>query len=110
MYYVKTDAETAETLAEYFNSISSEYPPLNMDNLPQSHSRMMPVIEEKEIEDKITKCKKTSSILPGNLDKNLFRQHAKVLAQPFPILHGAATVETGIQRLIQDALTLIPFN
>ena len=28
----------------------------------------------------------------------------------FPILHGAATVETGTQRLSQDALTLIPFN
>ena len=28
----------------------------------------------------------------------------------FPILHGAATVETGTQRLFQDALTLIPFN
>ena len=30
--------------------------------------------------------------------------------QAFPILHGAATVETGTQRLFQDALTLIPFN
>ena len=28
----------------------------------------------------------------------------------FPILHGAATVEMGTQRLFQDALTLIPFN
>ena len=28
----------------------------------------------------------------------------------FPILHGAATVETGTHRLFQDALTLIPFN
>ena len=28
----------------------------------------------------------------------------------FPILHGAATVETGTQRLIQDALTFVPFS
>ena len=38
-------------------------------------------------------------------------KHTKLFYDsPFPILHGAATVETGTQRLIQDALAFVPFN
>ena len=48
-----------------------------------------------------------------NCDANIasyYYGRASRMATSFPILHGAATVETGTQRLSQDALTLIPFN
>ena len=50
LYEGKTEQESAELLAEYFNNISNEHEPLDMQNIPVSFDVQSPVITPEYVE------------------------------------------------------------
>ena len=56
MYPVKPPNEVAEILSGFFNGISQEYDPLNVDEIPKTFNRELPII----IDDQVVKMLKTS--------------------------------------------------
>ena len=48
-----SDLEAAEAHADYFNGISSEYEPLNVNLIPETYSREIPTLTETEVGEKL---------------------------------------------------------
>ena len=79
-----TNKESVEKIAEHFPQISQEYPPLNIQALPQHvqnklKSRLkskLPYISRYKVEKMIRKSKKTKSGVPGDLSKVLYNEFA----------------------------------
>ena len=83
-----TYKQSAEKIAEYFASISSEYEPLNIDKLPARVKVRLgtksspPVITELECYEKIVAAKKPLSGVPGYLPRAIIKEFSVELAAP----------------------------
>ena len=76
------DAEVAERLAAYFNSISSQYQPLNTTNLPPAKAGPVFSISHEEVVQRLKKAKKKPTNLPGDLHCKLYDLYPEQLAVP----------------------------
>ena len=80
--------ESAELIAEHFVSISAEYPPLNLDLLPDRVRQNLeiksspPFISEYECYEKIRAAKKPQSGVPGDLPRDIINEFTVELANP----------------------------
>ena len=80
--------ESAELIAEHFASISAEYPPLNLDLLPDRVRQNLeiksspPFISEYECYEKIRAAKKPQSGVPGDLPRDIINEFTVELANP----------------------------
>ena len=84
-----TDQQSAERIAEHFAEISNEYPPLNVDLLPErvkskllSDASTPPDISVEQVWDKIESAKKPMSGVPGDLPKLITKEFSVELAAP----------------------------
>ena len=57
MYPGEGAKEIAEKLAVFFNSISSQYPPLELDKIPQTYSSPLPELSEEQVSKRIKASK-----------------------------------------------------
>ena len=97
-----TNKESVEKIAEHFSQISQEYPPLNIQALPQHvqnklKSRLkskLPYISRYKVEKMIRKSKKTKSGVPGDLSKVLYNEFAPELSVPLSTIYNSI-VQTG---------------
>jgi hypothetical protein len=86
-----TPMESAEKIAEHFSKISREFPPLNMETLPErvrqklvspeSESKI-PLIMEHEVFSRIKSANKPKSGVPGDLPRKLVTEFGPELATP----------------------------
>ena len=56
----KTDQESAECLAEYFNAVSLEFEPLSTDRFPRTKDRSLPILKDYKVAGRIKRLKKTT--------------------------------------------------
>ena len=64
----RTDIEAAEILGEYFNKVSCEFDPLDLDvDIPAARSVGIRVLERFEVAARIKKFRKPNSMVPGDV-------------------------------------------
>ena len=80
--------ESAERISEHFASISNEYPPLNLELLPDRVKQNLetksspPIISEYECYLKMKAAKKPQSGVPGDLSSDILKEFTVELANP----------------------------
>ena len=83
--------ESAEKIAEHFSRISREFPPLNMETLPDrvkqklnnpESESVIPIIMEHDVHKKIMSANKPKSGVPGDLPRRLVSEFGPELATP----------------------------
>ena len=83
--------ESAEKIAEHFSRISREFPPLNIETLPErvkiklynpESETKAPQIMEHEVYEKIRQANKPKSGVPGDLPRKLINEFGPELATP----------------------------
>ena len=95
-----TAVETAEILAEYFSSVSQEYAPLIVSNLPPNlqaclnaafPTDLIPTLSVYDVYRKICSAKKPNSSVPGELPRKVIRRYATLLAEPSSVIFNKIT-------------------
>jgi hypothetical protein len=83
--------ESTERIAEYFASISQEFPPLNRDQLPEHVKAKLdtpvtpdelPTIQDYVIYENIKRSKKPRSCVPGDVPRRIVQEFGPELATP----------------------------
>ena len=74
-------------------SISSEYLPLDMSEIPTSHARTLSTITEAEVTERIKKAKKANSVVPGNIPPVLYSHFPAELTVPITIIFNKITTD-----------------
>ena len=64
--------QTADRLVTFFNAISSQYEPLNSTDIPTTLERELPAVTTTQVEEKLKKAKKPSSMVPGDVPAVLY--------------------------------------
>ena len=91
-----TSKEAVERIANHFASVSQEYPPLNVQNLPQDIQRKLnegldemtvPILDELKVYNQIKKAKKPKSGVPGDLPRSLINEFSPELATPLTVIY-----------------------
>ena len=78
--------QSAERLAEYFNSISNEYSPLDMAQIEPTWSKPIKKIEIEDVVKKFKKAKLKTSSVPGDLPPDLYKLYPDKLAVPARVI------------------------
>ena len=83
-----TDEQSAERIADYFASISQEYQPLDVNNLPDRVKLKLrtkskpPIISELDCYRKIIRARKPQTGVPGDLPSAVIKEFSVELAKP----------------------------
>ena len=94
LYENVSEKEAAERLAVFFNNISNEYAPLDLDHVPLSYDSQLPVITPKEIEKEIKTGKRPKSRVDGDLFINVLHSCIDVLSDPICKIFNSITVSS----------------
>ena len=95
-----TPTQSIERIADYFSQISQEYPPLNIDLLPDNvkakvltpvNPDELPQLSDYEVYKKIRKSKKPRSHVPGDLPRRIVQEFCPELAAPASIIFNNIT-------------------
>ena len=105
----RTDEEVAESLAEFFNKISSEFQPLEPADIPRTHRRVLPNLQPFEVADRIRVFKKPKSMVIGDIFSALMHKFAVLLAVPLVSIYNEIT-RTAVWPLVwkKEFVTVIP--
>ena len=92
--------KVCEEIADYFSSISQEYPPLNRDLLPShlnhiNYPTNAPIIQEYEVYNMIKTSKSTKGLVPGDIPQKIIKEFAAELAVPISNIFNAA-IQQGV--------------
>ena len=88
LYPDASHKEAAENIAEYFNSISQEYEPLNQRDVPTTYSRPIELLTTDQVAKRLKESKKTNSTVPGDLFPSLYQSHYEALAVPITDIYN----------------------
>ena len=77
-----TDDQTAESLADFFNAISSEFAPLEHCHIPTAWDKSYPLLAPHEVSIRIKKIRKPRSMVEGDLFPKVVDKYADILAIP----------------------------
>ena len=86
-----TPEQSVEKIAQHFAQISQNYPPLDIDSLPEDIRKKftdpiklpdIPIITPLQVYEKMKKSKKSKSTVPGDLPKSLIQEFSPELAEP----------------------------
>ena len=83
-------AQSAELIASHFSSISQEFSPLQVTNLPPNVQNflnnqdqdLVPILSTYDVFKRMVKAKKPNSLVPGDLQPKLVKSFADILAGP----------------------------
>ena len=89
--------ESAEIIADHFESISQDYapiiieyfPPKMKDALQQPDLSVVPKLQEYEVYTKMCKVKKPNSTVPGDLPKRIVKEFCCELSSPVTVIYNA---------------------
>ena len=94
------EKQSDEALAEYFSSISQEFMPLDPDNLPSKVKielekgiveKNLPILNEYEVYEKVTRAKKPQTTVPGDLKRTLVKECSVELITPVTKIYNEIT-------------------
>ena len=104
----KSDREIAELVATYFNSISSEYVPLERRDEDEEG---IISIEKYEIAARLRTCKKPKSQVRGDIPPKIIAENADLLAIPLAHVFNSAITNAEWPALWKmETVTVIPKN
>ena len=90
--------ESAERIACHFASISQEFDPIVMSELPPNIQERLnnvtvegPLVEEYEVHEKIRKAKKPNSNDPGDIPKKLIKEYSVEFSKPTMMIFNKIT-------------------
>ena len=83
-----SDAETAETVAEFFNAISREFRPLTENDVPQSWNKNYPFLLPYEVSARLKFSKKPKSKIKGDIFPQLVAAFPDLLAIPLTKIYN----------------------
>ena len=87
-----SEEQSAERIADYFATISQEFPPLDYESLPAQvkwkieTENLPPTVDEFEVYNAIKSAKKPKSGIPGDLPRGIVQEFAPELATPLGYL------------------------
>ena len=91
-------AQSAELIADHFSSISQEFQPLKLEDLPpnivsylKDQNSFPPTLTTAEVFKRIVRAKKPNSKVPGDLEPRLVKAFPKLLAYPLTEIFNAIT-------------------
>lgn len=87
----KTDQEVADSLAVFFNRISSEFDPLEPQDIPQTHDRALPRLALYQVAGRIRVFKKPKSMVQRDIFPALMHKYAVLLAVPLCDIYNEIT-------------------
>ena len=87
----QSDADIADTLAEYFKKVSCEFEPLGPDQIACTRDKELPVLHEYEVASRIRRFRKPRSTVPGDIFPKLVTQFADFLAIPLADIYNCIT-------------------
>ena len=105
----KTDLETANEVAAFFNAISAEFRPLSPDQVPFTYHRDLPMLSEDDVSKMIKDAKKPKSMVVGDIFPSLFTAAADCLKAPVASIYNDI-IRTGIWPVDwkREYMTVIP--
>ena len=111
-------AAAAEQMAKHFSKISQEYPPLNHESLPERvkekifHPNVfknVPIIEEYEVYQKLSKKKIKNSTVPGDIPSKLKKEFLPEISKPMTHIFNTITASGEYPRQwVKEYVTPIP--
>ena len=84
----KSDAQVADEIAQYFNSISREFSPLEPGQIPFTYDRQLDFLTEEQVELMLRKAKKPKSTVKGDLPPRLVNLVAQHLKKPVASIYN----------------------
>ena len=90
MYPDLSDAQIAETVAVYFNRISTEYPALSLDDVPKTYNEMLPDLTNEDVLKLLKESKKPKSVVPGDMYPESVRRNYQHLLLPLCSIFNSA--------------------
>ena len=89
MFSVQTEQDTAEQLADHFNSISNEFQPLDFNTeIPTSKHKPIKLLSPHEVAIRLKKFKKPKSMVRGDIFPDLVTKYAELLAVPLTAIYN----------------------
>ena len=111
LYPDKSATETAEVLADFFNNISKEYPPLMPNEVPMSYDRQLPSLTHDEVAEALMRSKKTASQVKGDINPELYTLYPHQLSVPITDIFNRITTMGEWPTLWKtEFVTVIPKN
>ena len=103
--------DIAEEMASFFNAISNEYAPLCQEAVPVTFGRELPTLSNREVEERLKKAKKPSSMVPRDIPPALYNHYSSQLAKPLTAIFNKITLEqTWPDLWKREYVTIIPKN
>ena len=87
-----SDAQTAAEAAEYFNRISSEFSPLQPEQIPTTYHRDLPMLSPAQVQQMLIKAKKPASMVEGDIFPKLINRCSESLAWPLSAIYNQITL------------------
>ena len=82
------DQEVADEVAGYFNRISQEFEPLRPNEIPSTYYRHIPLITPEKVELMLKKCRKTGSMVRGDVFPKLLVPCSAALSIPLTDIYN----------------------
>ena len=112
------DKQAAEALADHFSSISNEFKPIDVNEFPPNikeeldkgkREKNVPILEEHEVFEKISRAKKPHSTVPGDLKRVLVKECSAELTPPVTMIYNKSTESKEFPRpWVNEQQTPIP--
>ena len=83
--------ELAEALATYFNNISSEYTSLDLEKIPVTQNRSLPVLAVSDVSKALRTAKKKTAGVPGDISGHLYSVFPDSIAVPLSAIYNRIT-------------------
>ena len=93
-------AQSAESFADFFSSISQKFEPISTEKFPPNMKRKLedgrndpskPVLEDWQVFEKLSKSKKPNSQVPGDLPVKLVKEFLPELSKPITKIYNKIT-------------------
>ena len=91
MYPGTDKKEVANNLATFYNDISNQYKPLDLNKIPRTFDRLLPVLTAEDVIKGMKASKKPASTVPGDIPAILYNMHTSKLAPPVTHLFNLIT-------------------
>ena len=86
--------EAAEELALFFNNISQEYEPLQMEQIPTTFAREIEPLSNGEVAKMLSECKKSKAKVPGDINSELYSIYHGQLSTPITDIFNTIIIRT----------------
>ena len=104
-----SDREVADSVADYFNTISREFTPLAPGDVPATYHRDLDLLSEEQVEKMIKSAKKPKSTVKGDIPPGVVNRSAQFLKIPVASIYNSI-IKTNVWPIAwkREYVTVIP--